>query len=462
MSKLWVVVLVAAAACGGSGGRAHFSPLDSDGTYLRDGDGRIVILRGINARVEGVFDVTFDDGRTALEPIPPLDAADCARMRQLGFDALRLPINWSGIEPRRGQYDEAYLSRVDAAIDCAGDAGLFVIVDLHEDAYSKEIGEDGAPLWAIVPPPEMLLEGPLTDLQDRRLSNQVRAAFDSFFATGDPNGLQADFMAMLRVIATRWADHPAVIGFEIFNEPDIDADLLQPFQVAAAQALREAAPDKLVFFEPPAIRNFLDFQPLADAPFPVDGAVYAPHLYTFVFGDQTSSLQSMTKDDLRPSVDNAVAEARAHGTPLFLGEFGIGPDMTRADQWMAWQAELHDEYLAGDAFWVWKEDSQGGWGIFDKQPDGSWVERPQVVSWVSRLSPQRLAGDIDAVVYDSAAGSLTVRAHDVSAPHEIYVPEAAASTVTVTCDGNAVDVTRDPANGIIAPTCDGELVVTGG
>src|SRR6478672_4158127 len=156
------------------------SPLWSDGVHLRDAEGRVAIMRGVNARVQGVFDVTFDDGRTALEPIPALTDADCTRMRQLGFDLLRLPINWSGIEPTRGAYAEAYLQKVDAAIDCAANAGVFVLVDLHQDAYSKEIGEDGAPLWAIQPAPTELLQGPLEDLGDRRTAPQTQDAFRTF------------------------------------------------------------------------------------------------------------------------------------------------------------------------------------------------------------------------------------------------------------------------------------------
>src|SRR6185436_7667614 len=161
-------------------------------------EGRVAILRGINARVQGVFDVTFADGRTALEAIPELTDADCRRMRALGIDLLRLPINWSGIEPERDRFDEEYLKRVDAAVKCAGDAGVLVVVDLHQDAFSKEIGEDGAPLWAIQPAPDMLLEGPLHDLGERRMSRQVTRAFETFFAVGDPSGLQGEFIAMLK------------------------------------------------------------------------------------------------------------------------------------------------------------------------------------------------------------------------------------------------------------------------
>lgn len=223
-------LLVVAGACSGGGeARAPFRPIDSDGVHLRDELGRIALFRGVNARVEGIFDVTFDDGREPLEPIPPLDDADCRRMRELGFDLLRLAIDWSGIEPERDEFSEAYLDRVAAAVDCAGSAGLLVLLDLHQDAYSKEIGEDGAPLWAIEPPPAMLLEGPLDDLDARRQSRQVLDAFDSFFAAGDPHGLQAEFIAMLEEVAARFASDPAVIGFELFNEPVAAPEGLDPF-----------------------------------------------------------------------------------------------------------------------------------------------------------------------------------------------------------------------------------------
>jgi endoglycosylceramidase len=448
-------------ACGGGDGARNGSPLSTDGAHLRDADGRVVILRGVNARIEGIFDVTFDDGRVALEDIPELTSDDCVRMRELGLNLLRLPINWSGIEPDRDVYDEVYLQRVDTAVQCAADAGVYVLIDLHQDAYSKEIGEDGAPLWAIVPPPEMLLEGPLTaeELQERRTSSQVTAAFDSFFDLDDAAGLQAEFIDMLRHVGARYADHPMVIGFEIFNEPQADADPLHAFDVAAAAALREVAPDKLVSFEPPVIRNFTDFSPLASAPFPVDGAIYAPHIYTFVFGNAEDRLANLTKAELRSSVDNARAEATAHGTPLLIGEWGIGPTTTNADLWIQYQNELHDEYLASNAFWLWKEESQGAWGVYERNGD-EWVERPQVVGWVSRLHPERIAGDPVSVSYDGAAQTLRLESTDTGGlAHDIYIPERAADSFSVTCDDSPIIGERAAGTGLIAVACDGILEV---
>lgn len=454
--------LLLLAACGGQA--AKTTPLWSDGTNLRDAQGRIALLRGINARIAGVFDVTFDDGRAPLEPIPALDDTDCARMRALGFDLLRLPINWSGIEPAKGTFDDAYLGRVDAAVQCAARAGMYVLIDLHEDAYSKEIGEDGAPLWAIQPPPAMLLGGPLTDLGARRLSAQVTAAFETFFDPADPAGLQAAYEDMLAHVAARWADDPAVIGFELFNEPAVGESEVDAFDPAAAARVRAAAPDKLVLFEPTATRNLSDFVPLARAPFPASAAVYAPHVYTYVFDATPARLENLTPGDLEPSVKAARAEAAAWKTPLVITEFGIGPTSPNADLWMGLEAQLHDKYLASDAFWLWKEESQASWGVFDHDAaTDTWTERPQVVGWVSRVHAARIAGDVVANAYDYTTGALRLevkRGSTHGVPHVIYVPERSAGSFALTCNGAALDATRDPATGLVSVACDGVLDVT--
>jgi endoglycosylceramidase len=460
-----LTTLTLAAACGDDApARTPFTPLDSDGSHLRDDRGRIALLHGVNARVEGVFDVTFDDGREPVEEVPPLTDADCRRMRALGFDHLRLPINWSGVEPQRDVYDEAYLARVDAAITCAANAGLLVVVDLHQDAYSKEIGEDGAPLWAIVPPPDMLLEGPLTDLGARRTSAQVTRAFDSFFAPGDPHGLQAEFIAMLEHLGARWGEHPAVIGFEIFNEPTVGFALVDAFNIAAAAALRAAAPQKLVFFEPSAVRNFTDGVPTASEPFPTTGAVYAPHIYTFIFRADQTAMENLQPSDLEGSVMLARAEADAWQTPLWIGEYGAGPTQANSDLWIDVEHELHDRYLASNAFWLWKEQSQGSWGVFAYNAgDGSWTERPQIVRWISRVRAERIAGTVVENRWDRTTRALRLEIEPGSArdvPHVVYIPEASAATFAATCNDAPLTGARDAARGTVELVCDGVLAVT--
>src|SRR5262245_22168186 len=71
----------------------ELSALHVDGATFRDALGRQVLLRGYNARVDGIFDDTFDDGRIPLDTIPPFDEDDGQRFEQLGLNVLRLPVN---------------------------------------------------------------------------------------------------------------------------------------------------------------------------------------------------------------------------------------------------------------------------------------------------------------------------------------------------------------------------------
>src|SRR5579884_253982 len=57
-----------------------FAPLSTRCGHFVDAQGRVVILHGINARVDGVFDVTLDRERTPVEPVPAFALADAQRM----------------------------------------------------------------------------------------------------------------------------------------------------------------------------------------------------------------------------------------------------------------------------------------------------------------------------------------------------------------------------------------------
>ena len=421
-----------------------------------DEAGRVRLLRGVNARIEGVFDVSFNDGRTALEPIPAFTAHDATDMRDFGFDSLRLPINWSGLEPTEGDLDPDYLDRVEQAVDLAAEAGLFVLIDFHQDAYSKEIGEDGAPLWAILPPPAELLEGPLDDLEERRLSQQVLDAFDTFFGTSaDGAWLRERFVAMASHVAERFADHPAVLGFEIYNEPVTDDAGVARLNQAAYSALRQAAPDKLYLFEPPAVRNFLDSATIATEPLG-EMTGYAPHVYTGVFTTTEDDHETITKDQLRRSNANARLEANGWQAPLVITEWGFGPDSPKADDYLRWQSELQEEYLASSFFWLWKEQSQGYWGCFDyDEPTDSFSPRQALRSSLARVRPAAVAGWPLSVAFDRSRGELSLQFHAdpaVDASHLVSVAPALGEPSSVGCDGVEVPFSA-LGYGLIAVDC---------
>lgn len=457
---------------GGSGGNQPSGPPCTEARFasgrlsvqcreLVDAEGRVVFLHGVNARVEGIFDVTFDDGRLPLEPVPKLTPEDAARMRAMGFNAVRLPINWSALEPTEtGGFDEAYVDKIKAAVQTFGAAGVLVLLDFHQDAYSKEIGEDGAPLWAIRPPPTELLGGPLTDLDKRRTSVQVLSAFSSFF--GDQGAdLRTRFAAAVAHVATRVANDPAVLGIEIMNEPLPDDDKqLDRLHDEVIAAIHKADAGMLALFEPNVLRNFNDHAPLATRD-PWPGTVYAPHVYTLAFSGTDAQHMAMTKDTLQLSNKSAKNEAKSWNAPLVVGEFGYAPDGIQADNYLTWQTEWQDEYQASSFFWVWKEMSQGRWGLFDyDDATDTWTERDHVRKALSRPVPEAIAGWPTHFGYDRAAKRFQLDFTGdpaITAPSRIFVPAADdfAATYAITCDGAKVEAARDPKTGVVEIACGG-------
>lgn len=432
-----------------------FAPLSTRCNQLVDDEGRVAVLRGVNARVEGIFDVTFDDGRERLQPLADFEAEDAEQMRALGLNVLRLPINWSAVEPEDTDpptYVDAYLDEVARVVDLCRAAGVLVLIDFHQDAYSKEIGEDGAPLWAIQPPPEELLEGPLTDLADRRLSGQVLRAFRSFFGDDEPGpALRARFASMAGHVAARFADDRNVVGYDLYNEPIGSDDEVLRLNVLVAEAIREVSP-QLVFFEPPVVvRNLTDRSRTPTAPFPVAGAVYAPHVYTLSFIGSDEDRQNMTRERLLVGNRSAAREAVAWGTPLFIGEFGYDPEGIRAADYYRFQLDLQDEHTASSAVWLWKEQSQDRWGFFDETDDGGWAVRDAMVALFDRPYPERIAGWPEGWRWDAETGDFTLRyvgQEAVDAPTLLHLP---TGDWTITCDGDPVSMSRDALGRVEVP-----------
>lgn len=431
----------------GAPGPAWEPAVRAEGGRLVDAEGRDVLLRGVNARVEGPFDVTFADGRTALEPIPPLVEEDCVFLAStLGANLLRLPLSWSAIEPDEGRFDDAYLARALALSDTCAAHGVFTLLDLHQDAYSKEIGEDGAPLWAIVPPPETLLEGPLTDLGDRRLSPQVLAAFRSLYT--DTDGLHAAYATMAAEVARVARGHAGVVGLELQNEPVPlgNATALDQFHQTVADAVRAAAPEMPLYFEPDSLRNLTDSDPVT-VPFARENAVYAPHLYVDVFEDGWASGDVGA---IETSVAAMHDEAARHGASVLMGEFGHDPRSEQGRAYLAAALDTMDTTPTSWAFWVYEEWSQGGWGLYDSDGTGRGALREEAVALLARPFPAAVPGRIGTVAWHD--GALTYTVEGATAGETVVDWPTALGNPTVTCGSITVPATLD--NGRLRFTCD--------
>lgn len=232
------------------------------GGWFFDEAGRRLLLRGVNlggsSKVPAVPDgashrpesLVNDRGVSFVGRPFPLEEADqhFRRLRSWGFTFLRFLVTWEAIEHLGpGAYDDDYLDYVESVLRRAGEHGFTVLIDPHQDVWSRFTGGDGAPGWtleAVGFDIEALHEsGACVRHQEwgdpfpwliwsTNGSRLASATMWTLFLAGDvlapatllegesaQQFLQRHYIAAIRQVAqlTRGMDH--VIGYELINEP---------------------------------------------------------------------------------------------------------------------------------------------------------------------------------------------------------------------------------------------------
>lgn len=233
-----------------------------DGSDFKDEQGRTLHLRGVNLGGSSKIPVV-PDGATHIRegffehravsfvgrPFPLSEADEhFRRLQSWGLRFIRLLVTWEAVEHAGpGIYDEAYLTYIRAIAEKAGEYGLIVFIDPHQDVWSRFTGGDGAPGWtleavglemrnfkataaAIVhqtygdPFPRMIWPA-----NNSRLA--IATMFTLFFGGNDfapgieidgvpvQDYLQSHYINAIQQVAARLADLPHVIGYDTLNEP---------------------------------------------------------------------------------------------------------------------------------------------------------------------------------------------------------------------------------------------------
>lgn len=230
--------------------------------HFVDSSGRAMFLRGIN--LGGDTKVPYHpNGATHIgegffngkevsfigRPFPLKDADEhFSRLKAWGFQFLRFLVTWEAIEHEGpGIYDTEYLAYVKAIIQKASEYGINVIIDPHQDVWSRFSGGDGAPLWTFE-----LIGMDATKFQETGaafvhniygdpfpqmiwFTNNYKLAtatmFTLFFGGNDftpkttidgvpvQEFLQSHYINALEELARQLKGSPNVIGFELMNEP---------------------------------------------------------------------------------------------------------------------------------------------------------------------------------------------------------------------------------------------------
>jgi len=348
-------------------------PLEPRGRFLRDAQGRARFLHGVNVTSSAKYDplhvgiVTKEDFQT---------------MASLGFEVVRLLTFWSAITPEEGKVDEAYLKRLDERIKWASDAGLLVLLDMHQDLFGEGFGDNGAPKWACDASHYAAYQ-PAQPWYTNYLNPHVQACFDGLYAFGTK--AHTGYVDAWRILAKRYSYNSHIAGFDLMNEPhwgskpaaDFHVKWLWPFFIEIIDAIRAEDPQRAIFIEPHTAA-MVDLG-MKGALVGRDCVVFAPHAYHIIVHDGGPY-------DGDPSLMDAFvthfeAMAKESGNlPLFMGEFGNPAGVDNEALFLRDVLDRFDQALAGWTVWSW---DIGGFGMLEadrtlRRPYADALGRPHV------------------------------------------------------------------------------------
>jgi len=455
----------------------HAEPDPVSGGRIVDAEGREVLLRGVNVNAlaeywpSSEFPTTF-----------PFTAEDADAIAAIGWNAVRLLLSWSRVEPAPGVYDEAYLDEVAEVVQLLAARGVYSIVDLHQDAWGATLaagpgeecpptalpalGWDGAPAWATFD------EGAArcATAGIRETSPAVVAAFAAFWADRpgpDGVGIRTRYARMLGHVAGRFARETAVAAYDVMNEPNaFNAQQQASLATLYAEALREIRAAEaaaggfshLVVFEPSALWSAVGRGAPPDFARDRD-VVYGPHVYT---GGITAA--PLTRDDFAVARDEA---ALFGGAPVLVGEWGAGPDRAAnpADRYFLFHQELQDELRFGATLWTWREscgdphktnDYRAGripyvWGAFEvdcRTNEITGVRQP-LVDQLTRGWVRAAPGELERLSWSHESGVLSARGNDDTGERALlaFYPARRLGMPAVASEGLAAVELRDAPGG---------------
>jgi endoglycosylceramidase len=263
-----------------------------DGSWLRDAEGRFLILRGVN--------LASRSKRPPYLPVLPVETRvlspaavsrelerlqpELRRLTAAGVNVVRLLVMWKAIEPvYQERYESlqpagaAYLAAVHQVVDALYAHGILVIIDFHQDIASEAYGGDGFPDWAIAidrdhprpqvdPKPALWWGTRYFPLRGDVLTKGVRHTLQSFWrdaVTNEDAGLvavpaQSHLVRTIGLTASFFRGHPAILGYEPFNEPHqaglpkmaFERETLARFYGAVIREVARADAQAFVFVEP--------------------------------------------------------------------------------------------------------------------------------------------------------------------------------------------------------------------
>ena len=91
---------------------------------------------------------------------------DIQLLKELGLNTIRLGMMMPGYVPKRGVYNQTYLSVIEQIVRMAAKYGIYTLLDMHQDVLSRKFCVGGLPDWMINTEGARPFPFPLTSVRD--------------------------------------------------------------------------------------------------------------------------------------------------------------------------------------------------------------------------------------------------------------------------------------------------------
>mmetsp|Transcript_18571 Transcript_18571/g.33555 ORF Transcript_18571/g.33555 Transcript_18571/m.33555 type:complete len:527 (-) Transcript_18571:22-1602(-) len=391
-----------------------------------DETGRSKIFHGFNAVFKAApFTPEFDhfDGQMSISD------EDIQNLADWGFNFIRLGVMWQSVETAPQVYNTTYLEVMNDLIYRMGAAGIYTLVDAHQDLFARQFCGEGVPDFYAAnitatcdftefsklladkgvcktmksfdleyddqgfPTVESCLKYPFLSYY---FTAEVAVAFANLYK--NVNGIRDRFYDYWDVTTKYFADNQYVVGYDPINEPffanfwedptllfpgHFDNQVLQPIYKEYNNVVRKNTQDQIIFFEPttfdllPAFGGIVldvGFTETPGGPQYNHAQVLNDHSYCCAAGTETCKTGEPTLDekDLCRSfntrkIGRRSGDAKKLNVGLIISEFGACSDSDGCMAEIDSVADACDEYSVGWAYWMLK-------GFGDYTTTGSYTE----------------------------------------------------------------------------------------
>ena len=393
--------------------------------FFNDDLGRTRLFHGVNAVVKVA---PFIPVTSYFDPQMSISQEDIEDLVNWGFNFVRLGVMWEATEVAFGVYNTTYLKQVDQLITMMGQAGIYTLVDAHQDVFARALCGEGVPnFWAqnlsttcegfIGKAAEAVgLCTPLSKyhfqydsdgnpviadclkhmFSDYYMSPEAMSAFHNLYT--NQSGMLDHFIGHWANVAAVLGNNPYVIGYDLINEPlaanlyadpelalpgSFDRKVLQPLYQKLAAVIRQYSAEKIVFFEPvqsdllPVLGGIIfhaGFDETPSGPAYNNLQILNDHTYCCQAnpnmcstGEPPLKKANECKKFHQKRISTRAEDAQRLGTGLIISEFGACTDSWACMAELTSVTETCDEHLVSWAYWMFK-------GFGDYTTSGNLVE----------------------------------------------------------------------------------------